>query len=186
MTAGVDEAGRGALAGDVFAAAVILNPDAPIIGLDDSKKVSPSRRKTLETEILARSLSWSVAQVSVRDIERINILQASLLAMQKAIKGLRITPQLVRVDGNHEVDSDFPCEAVIGGDAIHAEISAASILAKQARDRYMQDLSVRYPGYGFELHKGYPTRSHRVALQALGVSEQHRRTYAPIRSLLVS
>ncbi len=182
----MDEAGRGSLAGAVFAAAVILDSRKPISGLDDSKKTSSFRRQVLEAEILDRALCWSIAQVGVREIERINILQASLLAMKKAVRDLSTTPHLVRVDGNQVPDMDLPCEAVVGGDALHPEISAASILAKQARDRYMRNLSSRYPGYGFEQHKGYPTRAHRIALQMLGVSDQHRRTYAPIRSLLVS
>ena len=182
----MDEAGRGALAGDVFAAAVILDPQRPVSGLDDSKKLSLPRRQALEAEILDRALCWSVAQVDVREIERVNILQASLLAMEKAVRGLSVTPHRIRVDGNQAVNLNLPCEAVVGGDALHDEISAASILAKQARDRYMRGLSARYPGYGFETHKGYPTRAHRIALKTLGVSDQHRRTYAPVRSLLVS
>jgi ribonuclease HII len=182
--AGVDEAGRGPLAGAVFAAAVVLDPHNPVHGLDDSKKLSEKRRSELEQEIKARSLGWSIAQASVTEIDRINILQASLLAMKRAIEGLDQAPNHVLVDGNRIPDIDCPCLAVVGGDAIHAEISAASILAKQARDRYMIALAGRFPQYGFDRHKGYPTRAHITALEIFGVTEHHRRTFGPVRRLV--
>ena len=182
--AGVDEAGRGALAGAVFAGAVILDQHNPIAGLDDSKKLSPRRRASLEKMIKIRALSWSVAMADGAEIDRLNILQASLLAMKRAVEGLSVTPQLALIDGNQLPALDCPANAVVGGDAIHDEISAASILAKQARDRVMIALAEVFPQYGFERHKGYPTKAHLLALQTHGVSTQHRRSFAPVRNLL--
>jgi ribonuclease HII len=184
MIAGVDEAGRGPLAGAVFAAAVILDPLNPVPGLDDSKKLSEKRRIQLETKIRACALSWSVAQASVMEIDQLNILQASLLAMKRAVEALGQAPDHVLVDGNHLPELDCPCQAIVGGDAIHAEISAASILAKQARDRDMIALADRFPQYGFERHKGYPTRAHVQALEDYGVTEHHRKSFGPVRRLV--
>lgn len=181
---GVDEAGRGPLAGPVFAAAVILDQNKPIIGLDDSKKLSPRRRAELELMIKHRALSWSVASADVAEIDRLNILQAALLAMKRAVEGLHITPQSALIDGNKLPSLNCPARAIIGGDAIHDEISAASILAKQARDREMIALADMFPQYGFERHKGYPTKAHLQALQTHGVSVQHRRSFAPVRALI--
>ena len=184
--AGVDEAGRGPLAGAVFAAAVILDRKNPIDGLDDSKKISPRRRAELELIIKDRALSWSVAMADVAEIDRMNILAASLLAMKRAVEGLEIQPQFALIDGNKLPDLNCPACAVVGGDALHGEISAASILAKQARDRDMVELAGLFPQYGFERHKGYPTKAHLQALQIHGITEQHRRSFAPVRNLLKS
>lgn len=184
MIAGIDEAGRGPLAGPVVAAAAILDPRAPIHGLDDSKKLSPTRRRALELEIQAKALYWAVASASVMEIDDINILQATLLAMQRAVAGLGITPARALVDGNKLPSLPCPAVAVVGGDGIHAAISAASILAKEERDRQMRVLAAAYPQYGFERHKGYPTRLHLEALQRHGVCVHHRRSYAPVRRAL--
>jgi ribonuclease HII len=184
VIAGVDEAGRGPLAGPVVAAAVILNPARPIDGLDDSKKLSPRKREVLETEIREKALHWAVASASVEEIDTINILQATMLAMQRAVAGLAMIPTLVLVDGNKLPALPCPGRAVVGGDAIHAQISAASILAKQERDRRMLVLAGAYPQYGFDRHKGYPTRAHIEALDRYGVSVHHRRSYAPVRRLI--
>lgn len=184
MVAGVDEAGRGPLAGPVLAAAAILDPNTPIEGLDDSKKLSAARRSVLETEIKKKALYWAVASASVAEIDEMNILQATLLAMQRAVDKLAIIPTKALVDGNQL--PRLPCtgEAVVGGDALHAEISAASILAKQARDRQMLALANLYPQYGFERHKGYPTPEHIAALRRYGISIHHRRSYAPVKKYL--
>ncbi len=184
IIAGVDEAGRGPLAGAVFAAAVILDPVNPVKGLDDSKKLSEKRRIELEQDIKNKALFWSIATASVEEIDRINILHATMLAMKRAVEALQINPELVRVDGNRLPDIRFPAEAVIGGDAIHEEISAASILAKQARDRDMTALSQEFPEYGFDRHKGYPTAFHINALDQYGVTPHHRKSFAPVRKLI--
>jgi ribonuclease HII len=184
MIAGVDEAGRGPLAGAVFAAAVILDPANPVTGLDDSKKLSEKRRIALEQEIKHRALCWSIATASVEEIDQLNILHATMLAMKRALELLQITPEFVRVDGNRLPDICFPAEAVIGGDAIHDEISAASILAKQARDRDMIVLSQKFPDYGFDSHKGYPTAFHINALNQYGVTPYHRKSFRPVRKLI--
>lgn len=184
MIAGVDEAGRGPLAGPVVAAAVILDPGAPIAGLDDSKKLSARRRCALETEIKEKARCFAVASASVAEIDAMNILRATLLAMRRAVAGLAVTPCKVLVDGNQLPALPCPAEAVVGGDARHAVISAASILAKQARDRRMLALAGACPQYGFEWHKGYPTRAHVEALNRHGVSIHHRRSYAPVRRLI--
>ncbi len=183
VTAGVDEAGRGPLAGPVSAAAVILDPRSPIAGIDDSKKLSPSRRAALDGVIRERALAWAIAWASVEEIDRLNILQASLLAMQRAVAGLPLAPQLVLVDGNRCPEFGCAAQAVIGGDGLIPAIGAASILAKVARDRLLEQLDVEYPGYGFAQHKGYPTRAHLAALQTLGVCPHHRRSFAPVRAL---
>lgn len=182
LLAGVDEAGRGPLAGPVCAAAVILDPEWPVAGLDDSKKLSPARRECLEEEIRARAVAWSVAWASAREIDRLNILQASLLAMRRAVAALDPRPLRVLVDGNQTTDFGCPVQAVVGGDGLIPAIGAASILAKVARDRLMAQLDQDYPGYGFTAHKGYPTEVHREALRRLGPCPEHRLTFAPVRA----
>ncbi len=184
--AGVDEAGRGPLAGPVYAAAVILDPSRPISGLADSKKLSFKQRNQLFGDIRTNAFAWSIATASVREIDEINILQASLLAMQRAIAGLEFTPTRVLVDGNKLPQLSCPAEAIVKGDERIAEISAASILAKVARDEEMVRLDKEYPGYGMATHKGYPTRAHLAALGKNGVTPIHRRTFAPVRRLLES
>lgn len=190
LICGVDEAGRGPLAGAVFAAAVILDPDRPIAGLADSKKLTEKRRDALAIQIKEHALAWAVCSSSVEEIDHINILQASLLAMQRAIEKMRqqfgIAPDLVQIDGNKTPDIDLPCEAIIKGDTKVQAISAASILAKTARDAELYDLDAKYPQYGFARHKGYPTSYHLEMLSMHGVSEVHRRSYAPVRKILES
>ncbi len=183
LVAGVDEAGRGPLAGPVTAAAVILDPQRPIAGLDDSKKLSIKKRQRLEAEIKQCALYWSVATASVEEIDQINILQASMLAMRRAVKGLGVQPHFALVDGNHLPGLACAARAVVRGDSLHGEISAASILAKESRDRLMQQLALDFPVYGFERHKGYPTKHHIEALSLYGASVHHRRSFAPIRRL---
>lgn len=178
---GVDEAGRGPLAGPVYAAAVILDPERPIRGLRDSKVLSPETRERLADRIRERALSWSVASASVDEIDTINILQASLLAMRRAVEGLSIEPDHVLVDGNQLPRLRHSCEAVIRGDAKVAAISAASILAKTARDALMKSLHREHPQYGFDRHVGYATRQHLASLVEHGASAIHRRTFAPVR-----
>jgi ribonuclease HII len=182
--AGVDEVGRGPLAGPVVAAAVMLDPERPIEGLKDSKQLSQKRRETLAVQIRERALAWSLGRAEVEEIDRINILQASLLAMQRAVAGLGLLPELVLVDGSHCPSVDCRVRAVVKGDTLVAAISAASILAKVSRDREMVTLDGLYPGYGLAGHKGYPSKRHLDALQRLGVSPVHRRSYAPVRRLL--
>jgi ribonuclease HII len=184
LIAGVDEAGRGPLAGPVTAAAVILDPEDLIVDLADSKRLSAARRAALEAEVTRRSLSWSVAWASVAEIDRLNILEATLLAMQRAVAALEVVPGCALIDGNR--CPRLPCrtEGVVGGDARVPAISAASILAKEARDREMRRLDRLYPGYGLARHKGYPTREHLAALLALGPSPAHRRSFGPVRSAL--
>ena len=184
LIAGIDEAGRGPLAGPVVAAAVVLDPRIPIPGLDDSKKLSPARRALLEDAIKADARHWAVASASVAEIDALNILQATLLAMGRAVAELGIIPARALVDGNQLPPLPCPGQAVVGGDGIHAAISAASILAKQERDRRMIALADAWPQYGFERHKGYPTRAHLQALARHGVSIHHRRSYAPVRRLI--
>lgn len=184
LVAGVDEAGRGPLAGPVYAAAVILDPRRPIAGLDDSKRLTPARRAALEPEIQTHSLAWSLGLASVEEIDRLNILQASLLAMRRAVLTLDPSPLMVLVDGNRCPALDCPARSMVGGDGLVPAIAAASILAKVARDRLMERLELDYPGYGFARHKGYPTQEHRDALGRLGPCPEHRRTFAPVRALL--
>ena len=186
--AGVDEAGRGPLAGPVVAAAVMLRPDVAIAGLKDSKLVSPIRRARLADTICEKSLAWSIGRATVEEIDALNILQASLLAMRRAIESLAVIPGRVLVDGNHCPElapgpRTPPLSAVVGGDNRVAAISAASILAKESRDADMLELDAVYPGYGFARHKGYPTRAHIQALRALGPCPVHRRTFKPVREL---
>lgn len=182
--AGVDEVGRGPLAGDVVAAAVILDPQNPIVGLADSKKLSEKRREALAMEIRHKALCYCVARASVEEIDELNILQASLLAMKRAVEGLSIQPSFVSVDGNKLPKWHYPSEAVVKGDSKVAEISAASILAKVTRDAEMVALHQRHPEYGFDGHKGYPTAAHLAAVKQFGVLPEHRRSYAPIKKIL--
>ena len=182
--AGVDEVGRGPLAGPVVAAAVILDPAHPIDGLADSKKLTERRRNALDVEIREHALAWALGRAEVEEIDRINILQASLLAMQRAVAGLGQAAELVLVDGNRCPPLDYPSRAVVKGDSLVPAISAASIIAKVSRDREMVEMDARYPGYGLAGHKGYPCAKHLEALQTLGVTPIHRRSYAPVRRLL--
>ena len=184
LTAGVDEAGRGPLAGPVYAAAVILDPDRLIPGLADSKKLSAVSREHLDRAIRTHALAWALGIATVEEIDRLNILQASLLAMQRAVASLAVVPHLALVDGNRAPALSCTVRTIIGGDATEPAISAASILAKVARDAEMQVLHARYPGYGFDRHKGYPTAAHVAALTALGASPVHRRSFGPVRRVL--
>lgn len=183
LVAGVDEAGRGPLAGPVVAAAVILDELQPIAGLADSKALSPRRREQLAQAIRARALCCAVAQASVEEIDRLNVLQASLLAMRRAIEALRLRPHRVAVDGNRVPMLPMPAVAIVKGDAKVAAISAASILAKVERDRLCVALHAAHPGYGFDAHKGYPTPEHLALLRQLGPCAAHRRSFAPVRLL---
>ncbi|RYY74022.1 MAG: ribonuclease HII [Gammaproteobacteria bacterium] len=182
LLAGCDEVGRGPLAGDVVAAAVILDPLQPIEGLDDSKKLTEKKRELLFDEIKAKAKSWCVARASVEEIDKINILQASLLAMHRAVQGLHVQPEYVLVDGNKLPKWKYTAEAVVKGDSRVQAISAASILAKVVRDREMVEYDKRYPGYGLADHKGYPTKYHLDAVIRLGITEIHRRSFAPVRA----
>lgn len=184
LVAGVDEAGRGPLAGPVVAAAVILDDRAPIKGLADSKKLSARQRERLYDEIRAKALCCSVAQASVEEIDRLNILHATMLAMQRAVQGLRLKPAKVLVDGNRLPPLDVLAEAVVSGDALVPAISAASILAKVTRDRLLDELHQSHPEYGFDRHKGYGTALHLKALQAHGPLPEHRRSFAPVARAL--
>jgi ribonuclease HII len=181
---GVDEAGRGPLAGPVFAAAVILDPAKPIIGLRDSKKLSPTRRDELALIIQRDALAWSIAQCSAAEIDALNILQATMLAMRRAIEGLSVAPTLALIDGNRCPVTTIRTEAIVKGDDKVIEISAASILAKTARDALLLEMHARYPQYAFDQHKGYPTALHLARLKEHGVTPEHRRSYAPVRELL--
>jgi len=181
---GVDEAGRGPLAGPVYAAAVILDEAYPIEGLADSKKLSEKRRDALALEIKQHATAWAIAEASVEEIDVLNILRASLLAMKRAVQALAVQPQEVWVDGLHCPDTGLPSRAIVKGDSTVAAISAASILAKTARDRVMLSLHEQHPQYGFAVHKGYPTAAHLAALRAHGVSSVHRRSFRPVRELL--
>ncbi|MBF4987479.1 ribonuclease HII [Methylophilus sp. 14] len=185
---GIDEAGRGPLAGAVYAAAVILNPARPIAGLADSKKLSEAKRDALAIEIKAHALAWGIASVSAQEIDEINILQASLLAMQRAYQAMvdqfGVHATLIQVDGNRTPKFELPCEAIVKGDSKVAEISAASILAKTARDASLLVLDAQYPQYGFAQHKGYPTALHLERLAQFGITPEHRRSYGPVKKLL--
>jgi ribonuclease HII len=186
LIAGVDEVGRGPLAGDVVAAAVILDPNKPVSGLRDSKKLSEKRRETLALEIRSNALAWSVARASVAEIDELNILQASLLAMRRAVESLSTQPEYVLVDGNRLPVWKYASEPVVKGDDRVAEIAAASILAKVQRDGELVALDEEYPGYGLARHKGYPTPQHLLALRELGVTPIHRRSFGPVRELLLA
>ena len=181
---GVDEAGRGPLAGPVFAAAVVFRKGQLIAGMADSKVLTPGRREVLAVTIRKQALAWAVAQASVEEIDRLNILQASLLAMRRAVLALGVTPTLVLVDGRQRPDLDYPTRAVVKGDATVPQISAASILAKTDRDLEMFRLHVLYPQYGLDRHKGYPTPEHLNAIRRHGVCVIHRTSYAPVRKVL--
>lgn len=184
LMAGVDEAGRGPLAGPVVAAAVILDDLNPIQGLADSKKLSAKRREKLFDEIRAKALCFSIAEASVQEIDELNILQATMLAMQRAVEGLRLKPNKVLVDGNRLPRLDILAEAIVQGDAKVSAISAASILAKVHRDRLCDDMHQAYPAYGFDQHKGYGTQAHLAALTVHGATLLHRRTFAPVAKVL--
>lgn len=188
LICGVDEAGRGPLAGAVYAAAVILNANHPISGLADSKKLSEKKRDSLAIEIKQHALAWAIASCSAEEIDSINILQASLLAMKRAVEAMqaqfKITPDLVQVDGNKCPQLNLPCEAIVKGDSKVQAISAASILAKTARDAELYELDKIYPQYGFAQHKGYPTAEHLAQLSLHGISPVHRLSYAPVKKLL--
>lgn len=184
LTAGVDEAGRGPLAGAVIAAAVILDPENPIAGIDDSKKLSAPRRQVLAGLVRTQAIAWALGRAEVEEIDRLNILQATLLAMARAVAALPVAAQHVLVDGNRCPKVQCSVEAVVGGDATVEAIGAASILAKVARDQEMATLDIAYPGYGFAQHKGYPTKAHIEALSRLGVTDIHRRSFAPVKRLL--
>lgn len=184
LICGVDEAGRGSLAGPVYAAAVILNPAKPIAGLNDSKKLSEKSRDRLAFIIKAEALAWHIAYATVEEIDRLNILQATLLAMTRAVEGLGVQPQEVLVDGNRCPSWRYTSRAIVEGDANVAEISAASILAKTARDAAMLELHARYPNYNFAGHKGYGTPAHLKAIKQHGPCPEHRRSFAPVKQML--
>ena len=184
LVAGVDEVGRGPLCGAVVTAAVILDPARPILGLNDSKKLTEARRELLFDEIREKALSWCIARAEVEEIDQLNILHATMLAMQRAVAGLHITPRLALIDGNRCPQLAVPSAAVVKGDSKVPAIAAASILAKVSRDREMQALDRQYPGYGIAGHKGYPTAVHLEALQRLGPTPIHRRSFGPVRKLL--
>ena len=184
LIAGVDEAGRGPLAGPVFAAAVILDARHPVKGLADSKKLSALKRERLFDEIRAKALCCSIAEASVQEIDELNILQATMLAMRRAVGGLRLRPAKVLVDGNRIPVLDILAEAIVQGDVLIPSISAASILAKVQRDRWCVELDLRFPQYGFAKHKGYGTQQHMAALRALGACEQHRKSFRPVAEAL--
>ena len=188
LICGVDEAGRGPLAGSVYAAAVILDVNNPILGLMDSKKLSEKKRDFLSAEIKQKALAWAIASCTAQEIDEINILQASLLAMKRAIEAMQaqfnVIPNLVQVDGNKCPKIGLPCEAIVKGDSKVQAISAASILAKVARDAELYALDKQYPQYGFAKHKGYPTAAHLLALQAHGICPQHRLSYAPVKKII--
>jgi ribonuclease HII len=185
LTAGVDEAGRGPLAGPVAVAAVILDPDRPIAGLNDSKKLSEKKREALYPLILEHALACCIVLVEADEIDRLNIFQATMAGMSRAVAGLSRVPGEALIDGN-KLPKDLPCagRAIVGGDALEPAISAASILAKVSRDRLMVAMDDTFPGYGFAVHKGYPTPAHLAALERLGPCPQHRRSFAPVRRLL--
>ena len=184
LIAGVDEVGRGPLVGAVVTAAVILDPNNPIEGLGDSKKLSEKKRLLLAQEIKQKALAWSLGRAEPAEIDELNILHATMLAMQRAIKSLKIRPHFVLVDGNHIPELDIPAWAIVKGDSLVPEISAASILAKVARDAEMLALDKQFPQYAFAQHKGYPTKLHLEKLAEFGVLPQHRRSFAPVRKLV--
>lgn len=183
LVAGVDEVGRGPLAGDVVAAAVILGEHVPA-GITDSKKLSPARREALSAEIKEQAVAWSLGRASVQEIDELNILEAALLAMKRAVEGLSIEPELVLVDGNRLPRWRYQARPIVGGDALEPAIGAASILAKVQRDSELMELDSQYPEYGFGRHKGYPTREHLDALKTHGVLDIHRRSFGPVKRLL--
>jgi ribonuclease HII len=185
VIAGVDEAGRGSGAAEVYAGAVILNPERHIEGLADSKKLTKKKREALSEEIKMHALSWCIATASIEEVDSLNVLQATLLAMMRAVEGLSVRPERVYVDGNHAPKMNIPTIAIVRGDDTVPAISAASILAKVARDRAMLAYHDHYPDYGFDIHKGYLTKLHLEALLKHGPCPIHRKTYAPIRALII-
>jgi ribonuclease HII len=184
LVAGVDEVGRGPLAGPVIAAAVILDPSNPIVGLTDSKKLTEKKREALSIEIKSKALSYCIARSDPVEIDKVNILQASLIAMERAVIGLSVAPTFCLVDGNKLPNLPCPAKAIVKGDLTEAAISAASIIAKVARDHEMLEMDAEYPGYGFANHKGYPTKFHREAIQRLGVTPIHRMSFGPVKAQL--
>lgn len=184
LLCGVDEAGRGPLVGSVYAAAVVLGPRHGIVGLADSKKLSEARREQLAALIREHALAWSIASASAAEIDQLNILQATMLAMRRAVEGLATVPDEVLVDGNRVPSLALPARAIVKGDATVAEISAASILAKTARDESMRQLHLQHPAYGFDRHKGYPTSAHLQALEQWGPLPEHRRSFGPVKQAL--
>jgi len=185
LIAGVDEAGRGPLAGPLSVAAVILDPARPIVGLNDSKKLSEAKREALYPQIIERALAWCVVLIEPEEIDRLNIFQATMTGMSRAVAGLALVADEALIDGN-KLPKDLPCRgrAIVGGDVLEPAISAASILAKVTRDRLMVAMDEKHAGYGFAVHKGYPTPAHLAALTLLGPCPQHRRSFAPVRRLL--
>ncbi|ATI47437.1 ribonuclease HII [Vibrio parahaemolyticus] len=184
LIAGVDEVGRGPLVGDVVTAAVILDPNNPIEGLNDSKKLSEKKRLALLPEIKEKALAWAVGRCSPEEIDELNILQATMVAMQRAIAGLKVQPDLVLVDGNRCPELSMDSQAVVKGDLRVAEISAASIIAKVVRDQEMEELDKQYPQFGFAKHKGYPTKAHFEAIEQHGVISEHRKSFKPVKKAL--
>lgn len=184
LIAGVDEVGRGPLVGDVVTAAVILDPARPIAGLNDSKKLTARKREALAAEIRDKALAFAIARASVAEIDQLNILHATMLAMQRAVLALPLQPELVLVDGNRAPQLPMAVKTLVGGDALEPAISAASILAKVTRDGEMAELALRYPDYGFDRHKGYPTADHLAALARLGPLAEHRRSFRPVMEAL--
>ncbi|GGF83798.1 ribonuclease HII [Alteromonas lipolytica] len=184
--AGVDEVGRGPLVGDVVTAAVILDPNNPIEGLTDSKKLSEKKRNALSGEIKQKALAWAIGRATPEEIDKLNILHATMLAMTRAVDSLLLTPDFVRVDGNRLPEWSYQAEAVVKGDSLHPEISAASILAKVERDNDMIELDKQYPAYGFAAHKGYPTKAHFAALADNGVLFCYRKSFKPVQALLAA
>ncbi len=186
LLAGVDEVGRGPLIGAVLTAAVILDPEKPVQGLTDSKKLTEKRREALFDEIIEKALSWNLGRCEAHEIDRLNIYQATMVAMERAVAGLSVVPEYVVVDGNRCPEWHWPSEPVVKGDLRVAAISAASILAKVTRDREMAEMDAQWPGYGLARHKGYPTPDHLEALARLGVTPEHRRSFRPVREALES
>lgn len=186
LIAGVDEVGRGPLAGPVVTAAVILPDKYSLAGLTDSKKLTPKRREALAPDIQFQAIAWALGEASVKEIDELNILQATMLAMQRAVANLSIQPSQILVDGNRTPEFEVPARAVVGGDGIEPCISAASIIAKVTRDKLMADYASKYPQYGFERNSGYPTKQHRDALVEYGITPIHRRSFAPVKALLNS
>lgn len=184
LIAGVDEVGRGPLVGDVVTAAVILDPSNPIEGLNDSKKLSEKKRVALAQEIREKALYWNIGRASPAEIDNLNILHATMLAMVRAVDGLQVTPDFVRVDGNRLPDWNYPSEAIVKGDGLHQEISAASIIAKVERDNDMLALHDAYPQYNFAGHKGYPTKAHFAAIAEFGVLDCYRKSFKPVKAML--
>ncbi|MEQ3641447.1 MAG: ribonuclease HII [Alteromonas sp.] len=186
LIAGVDEVGRGPLVGDVVTAAVILDPSNPIEGLNDSKKLSEKKRIVLAQEIREKALYWNIGRANPAEIDKLNILHATMLAMVRAVQGLPVTPDFVRVDGNRLPAWNYPSEAVVKGDSLHQEISAASIIAKVERDNDMLALHEAFPQYNFAGHKGYPTKAHFAALAEFGVLDCYRKSFKPVKALLTN